>query len=237
MIPNNLRREIESLQKAPKGHIILPWNHKKLEFDKKYYKKGIVENLGKEDIDYIQDQLEKKCKLWNPDMKKLFQCLKLSAWMMLILTIILITILILFVVPGDLELLSFLIFGLSSTLMIFVILGILGCVLMKADEDYMVNREMELRENCEQMNIDHFFSRNIVFRIGKLGCCLIVRNAKLISEDCEVEDLPTLANVYDDESLVYYEAKSSQPFCGPASKFDPLKRRYNGYYQFLKRNK
>ena len=239
MIPSNLKREIKSLEAPPEGHLLFPWSQKRQKFNTKNFDPKTVKNLTKEDIAYVQRKLKKSCKLWNPEMKKFTTCLKLSAWMMFILTVILITILVIFVAPGDLELFPFLVFGMSSTLMVFIILGILGCFLAKADQDFMINREMELKEKVEEMNIENFFSRNIVFKVGRLGSCLIARNAKLkgIGNFYDDSVLPTLANVYDDEGQVYYQAKSKQPFCGPASKFDPLERRMKGKYEIIRRKK
>lgn len=244
MIPPNLKTQIIQAPASTKTRLIFTWDicqktysKRKLLSSKQSKKnKKQIENFSESDLDFIISQL-KKSKYYDPEMKNCKSYLKITGLILLVIMISLISTLVCLVLPGDLDLESFVIFGISSSFMIIVVLFVLGWFFLIADEELMVNREIEFKKIIENLNLNKFFGKQLLWRCGKFGAFLSVEKVnfgELDDEEMKMT-LPTFDNVYDDGMCYYYVQVTDKPYCGPKSQYNPLKRVRKGVYRFLRR--
>lgn len=241
MIPPNLKTEIYRAPKTTKKRLVLTWDICQKTYTTQALGKkpqSIIKNLEQEDIDEVLQGL-RKSSFYDPEMKNCKSYLKVTGLLVLVIFISLMTTLLCLVAPGDMELETFLIFGVSSLFMIIAVLLALGWFFLVADEDAMVNREIEFKKIIEELNLKKFISKNILWKCGKYGAYLSARNVTLGKGEFDEEEqsMPTFDDVYDDGKVYYYVQITDSPYCGPRSKYDPINRVKDGYYKFFKRFK
>lgn len=241
MIPPNLKNEIYRAPATSKNKLVLTWDvcqrtYTTQALGKK--PKNMVKNLDQEDIDLVLNNL-KKSPFYNPEMKNCKSYLKVTGLLLLVISISLMTTLICLVAPGDMKLETFLIFGVSSLFMIIAVLLVLGWFFLLADEDAMVNREIEFKQIVEELNLKRFVAKNILWKCGRYGAYLVAQNVTLGKGEFDEEErvMPSFDDVYDDGKVYYYVQITDSPYCGPRSKYDPVNRVRDGYYKFFKRFK
>lgn len=238
MIPPNLKAAILQAPNTTKTRLILTWDicQKTFSEKKSLLKKSPLKNYEENDLNFVIENL-KKSKYYDPDMKNCLSYLKITGLIFLVLTISLITTLVCLVIPGDLKLETFFIFGVSSSFMIILVLMVLGWFFLIADEDTMVNREMEFKKIIEEINLRHFIGKGMLWKCGRFGGYLSLENINLGKGDFDEEErrLPTFEDVYEDGKCYYFVQGTKKPFCGPVSAYDPLKRVKKGLYFYVKR--
>lgn len=109
-------------------------NNSKLNF-------GVNDMIKDHDLQYVINEL-KKLDLYDPTMKGTLKFLKLSILIIISICILLIGVFVALVIPEDLKVINFVIYGFCSVFFIAMTISILSCIFFKIDCDKMINREI-----------------------------------------------------------------------------------------------
>lgn len=282
MNPPNLESEILNIPyiSSPDNHIteLFPWSsntNQYIRFQKSpAYEKAKIQSkcnfgmnkmISDEDLTFVTNEL-KKLDLYDPGMKSTIKFLKLSIMIIIAFVVLFIGVFAALVIPEEMKMMNFLVYGFCSIFFIAMVISILSCIFFKLDCDKMLNREIQIRDKLNQINVDNFIARGIVWKVTKLGAFLkaklihqnhyspevkIVKEldkngnlqlydrvqGRIYSKKENKDGIPTLADVYDDEHPIYFQCVSKNPFSGPVSSFNPNERRKQGLYTILKKEK
>ena len=250
MIPSNLKNAISlvvsrlnnrsNAQKHAQNVVYFPWDpHKGTFFTENQNDKNTISQLQIEgkDLNEIIKGLQRS-RYWDPTMKNVVSCFKVTFWMMLIALAIGAAAVIFLVIPGDISSKDLCLYGLCSFLMFLLIASILGIIMVKADNDLMINREIEFNRTIQELNVKHFIPKGLVWKVGPLGSYLAVQRVGRGSV-CPPGIYEVLAKPEDrdggEKKRVNWGAFQDvhQPFCGPLSHFiriQGLRCRINRFY-------
>jgi glucan phosphoethanolaminetransferase (alkaline phosphatase superfamily) len=123
------------------------------------------------DLQFVSGEL-KKLDLYDPTMKSTLKFMKLSVIIMIFICVLAVAVFLALVIPEDLKPLNFAIYGFCSIFFIALVISILSCIFFKIDCDKMLNREIQIREKLNKINVDNYIARGVVWKVTKFGAFL-----------------------------------------------------------------
>jgi glucan phosphoethanolaminetransferase (alkaline phosphatase superfamily) len=108
-------------------------------------------------------------------MKDSRQLVKMSIILIVFISAILIAVYLAMVIPEELSIKNFIIYGFCSIFFVCLSILILRFLVFKNDCDKMINREIELKDAVDRLNDEVYTKKGILWTVSKYGSFLVAK--------------------------------------------------------------